>query len=436
MPKKVKLSSRWPSIRKVFNNFHLWMGLTSGIILIAVCLSGTIYVYNTELRELASPKLHYVSAEEHPMPIDGLISKIKEASEGTVTAVSIPNDKEKSYQFSVRTEGDKSRFGTTYYVNPYNGDILGNSLEQTKMDVFMRDMFSLHRWLFLDRIEEPLIGGLENRKLGSYITGTATILFTLGALTGLIIWFPNRLKSWRQGLKVKVGKSWKRTNHDLHNTLGFYSFIFLFLMGITGPQWSFDWYRDGLRKVLGTYEAPQNRQQAGGPQRQKSGERPKREAKETAVTEDTGMPNFLNFDRYLSAADQALPYQGNYRISLPKSDGELIAITKNRVGFFAPAAGDQVKMDVANAELKEINIFSQKPLNERVSSSIKAIHIGDVYGSFTKLLYFIACLIATTLPITGTLIWINKMKKSGSSKRRENRKLPSKGQPNVVINEV
>jgi uncharacterized iron-regulated membrane protein len=58
------------------------------------------------------------------------------------------------------------------------------------------------------------------------------------------------------------------------------------------------------------------------------------------------------------------------------------------------------------------DLFSGKPLNERISASIKAIHVGDVYGKFTKILYFLACLVATTLPVTGTFIWINKLKKN------------------------
>ncbi|MDR3273390.1 MAG: PepSY domain-containing protein, partial [Flavobacteriaceae bacterium] len=36
---------------------------------------------------------------------------------------------------------------------------------------------------------------------------------------------------------------------------------------------------------------------------------------------------------------------------------------------------------------------------------------GEVFGTFSKILYFLACLIGTSLPVTGTLIWLNKMKK-------------------------
>ena len=77
----------------------------------------------------------------------------------------------------------------------------------------MSDMFSLHRWLLLDKVEKPIISGIENKKLGSMITGWATIIFTLGCISGLIIWFPQKLKSWKQGLKIKWRAGWKRLNH-------------------------------------------------------------------------------------------------------------------------------------------------------------------------------------------------------------------------------
>ena len=86
-------------------------------------------------------------------------------------------------------------------------------------------------------------------------------------------------------------------------------------------------------------------------------------------------------------------------------------ITKTKTGFFAPAAGDRLVINRYTGAVEKTEIFRNKPFNERVAGSIKAIHVGNVYGTFTKLIYFIACLIATTLPITGTLIWLNKLKK-------------------------
>lgn len=430
MIRKTRKKTTWQKTRKFFNDIHLWTGLISGIVVILICFSGTIYTYNTELREWASPHLHKVKVPENGkrIPADSLITKITGESGGTIIAISIAADPARTYQFTARIEGDNSRFGTTYYVNPYTGDVTGTSKETTKTGEFMQTMFSLHRWLLLDKIEEPLFGNLPNRQLGSYISGTATILFTLGVLTGLIIWFPQKLRTWRQGLKIKWSAGWKRINHDLHNTLAFYSLIFLFVMGITGPQWSFPWYRTGLQKTLGTYkEQPagrggsgHGRGSAGQANAEKNGRDGKQSQSEAGSADnketDTDL-KLLPIATYLTAVDKVLPYKGDYRLTLPKDAKAPLSVSKNRVGFFAPAAGDQVSLDAATATVKEVEIFRNKPFNERVASSIKALHIGNVYGQFTKLIYFFACLVATTLPITGTLIWLNKMKKKKPIRR-------------------
>ncbi|MBD8487965.1 PepSY domain-containing protein [Echinicola sp. CAU 1574] len=410
--KTKKKKTNWQKVRKFFNDIHLWVGLAGALVLIPICLSGTIYVYNTELQEMFSSHLHWIEKEEgqSKLTVEEMLNKLSSKVEGNITGVSIPHDEARTYEFSVREEGSRSRFGTTYYINPYNGAIVGNSEEKNSIAGFMRDMFSLHRWLLLDKIEEPLFEGLENRKLGSYISGTATILFTIGLITGIVIWFPQKLKSWKQGLKLKLNGSWKRANHDLHNTLAFYSFLFLLVMGLTGPQWSFPWYRTGLQKALGTYQAPSSR---GGDHGRPT--QPNREDKSDEIQVES--PSFLAFEEYILAADKSLPYKGDYRISIPQDANSKIDISKSKVGFFAPAAGDRVSLDPETAEVTDVQIFSDQPFNQRVARSIKALHIGSVYGGFTKLLYFISCLIATSLPVTGTLIWINKMKKKPRRKK-------------------
>lgn len=412
----------WAKTRKFFNDIHLWVGLASGIIIIAICLSGTIYVYNNELREMAAQHLHQVVVPEDrsKIPVDELMDKIRDISGGDVSSLSIMHEPSRTYQFSVRKEGDKSRFGTTYFVNPYTAEITGDSNEENSVAEFMGYMFSLHRWLLLDKIEEPIFGDLPNRKLGSYVSGSATILFTIGVITGLIIWFPRKVKNWKQGLKIKWGGSWKRTNHDLHNSLAFYSIIFLFLMGITGPQWSFPWYRTALQKTLAIYKEELNKSERGGRPEAIVGTKSRdneADKKDETISTNDGDTAPLSIEAYLSSADIALAYDGDYRISFPKNGNEPIEISKKRIGFFAPAASDKLTLNPVTGEVISTEIFRDKPFNERVGGSIKALHMGDVYGSFTKLLYFISCLIATTLPITGTLIWINKWKKKPKSKK-------------------
>ena len=401
----------WPKLRKFLNDIHLWIGLPSGIIVFIICLTGTIYVFNTEIRELSSPELYKVEKafNAQRLSADELISTVSSETGGQVISIKIPADPTRSYVLTVskpeeptgNTAPSASEKPSTpspriqYWVNPYSGKILGSSADKNSVFDFMQMMFSLHRWLLLDRIEEPLIGELPNKKLGSYISGTATILFTLGVITGIIIWFPQKIRNWKQGLKIKWNANWKRVNHDIHNSLGFYSCIFLFMMGITGPQWSFEWYKTGLRKTLGTYQPA---------------DAPKPEMPKSDTSSINGTKS-VSFTEYIRSVDKVLDYTGDLTITMPADSSEAVLVNKTKTGFFAPVAADKIYLDQYTSSLIKTEVFSEKPFNERISNSIKALHVGDVYGKFSKIIYFLACLIATSLPITGTLIWINKLKK-------------------------
>ena len=411
MAKPTTTKNNWQKIRKLFNDIHLWLGLSSGLIVIAICFSGTVYVFNTELTEKAAPHLYKVKLFEgqQRIPVDSLLEKIRTNTGGAIASITVPADLERTYQFNVKTKADSTnRGGTTYMINPYTGEIVGNSKEKNGTKEFMSIMFSLHRWLLLDRIKSPIIKGKTNRELGSIITGTATIIFTLGCLTGLIIWFPQKIRNWRQGLKVKWNAGWKRINHDLHNSLAFYALIFLLLMGLTGPQWSFEWYRNGLQKTLGTY---------------KPKDAPKEKTPKSKLPEDKTALSSLSVADYIKEADKQLTYNGNYNITLPADSTAVVMITKTSTGFFAPAAGDRMSIDQYSGKVLKLDIFKNKPFNERVAGSIKAIHVGNVYGTFSKWLYFLACLIATSLPITGIMIWLNKMKKKSKNKNVERKEI-------------
>jgi uncharacterized iron-regulated membrane protein len=398
MAKRSAQRNRWQRIREFFNDIHLWLGLTSGLVVVAICFSGTVYVFNTELTERAAPHLFKVKAgnSERRLSIDSLVEIVQRQSGENISGVMIPFGAEKSIQVNVRKKGDDSRGGVVYFINPYDGKVLGTSKEKNGTKEFMSTLFSLHRWLLLDKIEKPIIAGLPNKKLGSLITGSATILFTLGCLTGLIIWFPQKWKTWRQGLKIKWNAGWKRVNHDLHNTLAFYSVFFLLLMGLTGPQWSFAWYRDGLQKTLGIYK-PKGSQE--GKMVKDGDENDKFDLSKISV------------ESLLLDAVKELPYEGNHQVIFPASAKGTVVISKTRSGFFAPAGADRLAIDPATGQVLKKEIFRDKPFNERIAGSIKAIHVGNVYGNFTKILYFLACLIATSLPVTGTMIWLNKLKK-------------------------
>ncbi|RAI85807.1 PepSY-associated TM helix domain-containing protein [Algoriphagus yeomjeoni] len=401
-------TTAWKSIRNVFDQIHLYAGLISGLVVIAVCLSGTIYVYNTEIREFMDSELYFVEESGTRLSADELKSEVEKSSESKVVGLMWNEDTDRSVQFTLKKEGEEGR-GSTFYVNPYTAEILGNSSDKTATTEFMGYMFSLHRWLLLDRIEEPILESMGNRDLGRFINGVATLLFLLGVITGIVIWVPNKVKSWKQGLKVKWSGNWKRVNHDLHNTLAFYSLIALFIMAATGPFWSYTWYREGWQKTWDIYQEPAPRGE--------NAEKPKSEPTAEVIEAAESIPAVLSLEDIFAKTNAELPYEGNIRVSLPSNPSDPISVSKYKTGFFARSGSDQLKLSAADLSIMEANLFSDLPWRQQVGRSVKSLHVGDIFGQFSKFLWFVACLIATSLPITGTLIWWNKRKKKPSKKK-------------------
>ncbi|HSF52560.1 MAG TPA: PepSY-associated TM helix domain-containing protein [Algoriphagus sp.] len=406
----------WKPIRKFLNDIHLYAGLISGLIVIAVCLSGTIYVYNTEIREFSDSERYFVEVEGSKKSLDELRTGVEKELSAEIVGANIYQGENRTVQFQVKKEGEERP--VTYFVNPYSGEILANNAEKTSTEEFMGYMFSLHRWLLLDKIEEPILESMSNMELGRFINGVATLLFLLGVITGMFIWFPQKVKNWKQGLKIKWSGNWKRVNHDLHNTLAFYSLIFLFIMAVTGPFWSYQWYKTGWQKTWDIYQAqPYGNQGSPGGNQRGGGDKSDKSADEVPAEKV-----FISFDQAVAASNLALPYEGNLRVSLPnKPDGD-ISVSKSRTGFFAKAGADQLTLNTVNLEVKEAKLFSDLSGRQQIGRSVKSLHTGEIFGQFTKFLWFLACLVATSLPITGTLIWWNKHKKKKSHRSKQSKK--------------
>src|SRR5262249_30087554 len=58
----------------------------------------------------------------------------------------------------------------------------------------------------------------------------ATVLL---AVTGLTVWWPG-VDRWRRSLVLRRGVGWKRLIWDLHGVIGFWSFAFILVFGLSG----------------------------------------------------------------------------------------------------------------------------------------------------------------------------------------------------------
>lgn len=378
------------SFRKFINDVHLWLGLASGIILFIVCFTGTILVFEKEIKEFFADDF-VVEAIAEKQSVHDLAEELKASKDYFITGVTIPNSKDEAYAFMVK-ENLKEQRGTKVLVNPYTKAI--HKAEKTKADEFMLTMFKLHRWLLLDT------------DIGRPIVGVATIIFLLLSISGIVLWFPKKIK-WKTikpGLKIKTNAKWKRVNHDLHNTLGFYACIFLLIMAITGLCWSFEAYREGLGYVMGTKIFDRSN--------------PEFQLKNSTNTK------VISYDKAIEIANASLNYPGELAVTFPNPKSNYYSFRKYSANNWSPSTSDKIYIDTEGSILK-IEWFDEKPINDKIASVIKPLHTGDIFGTFSKIIYFLACLIGTSLPVTGTIIWLNKLKKKNRKTKTANNTKPS-----------
>jgi len=379
------------TFRKFFNDLHLWLGLASGLILFIVCLTGTILAFETELVLIFDSKDHYSKENTTPIPFNRIVENIQE--QGYIVKEFIfYGESNRNHQFTVFTKEQiansnvKSARGKSLIINPHTGqEVSANGT----LKEFMHSVEQLHRYLLLDQT------------IGRPIIGVSTIIFVFMCLSGLILWFPKKLKkfnkwgAWKQGFSLKTKANWKRVNYDIHNTFGFYALIPLLLMGLTGLLWSFTWYYQGLEMVLGD--------KLGKSRFETTINLPEHNYTNNAV---------IDYKMLIKKADSILPYSNfGTRIMLPSNNTKSVMIRKISSDFLAYNASDKLQFNPYTNELISKTLFKDYNFRAKAAALIRGIHVGNFAGIFTKIIYFLSCLIATTLPITGTFIWLNKIKK-------------------------
>lgn len=389
--KKPSFTKKWSA------KLHLWFGLSVGLIVFIVSLSGSMYIFKDEIQNILRKNVIYVNAETispKTLSIEVLKEKVTlELNEKyPLTYVEIPLDKTKSYEF-LYYEKDKNawnyfdevKINKLVYVNPYNGKILG--VYNEKYDVFPI-LKSIH-WSLLLKTD-----------WGKYVVGIPVVLFIIMLITGIILWWPKNKKAakGRYSFDWKNVKTWKRKNYDLHNILGFYVSFIALLLSLSGIYFSYPWVKNAFNLALsGSAELPKE--------------------KVIKSLDSLLLKNPAVFDLVAQEARKKYPAYSSFRIPLngkTKKGKELnnIPVTVyGEEGRFAIRS--QLVFDKYSGKLLANKSHDHLNNAEKYANANYDIHTGSYFGIFGKIIWFIAGLLCTSLPVTGFLIWLGKKKKKG-----------------------
>ncbi|KFF28413.1 PepSY-associated TM helix domain-containing protein [Chryseobacterium vrystaatense] len=387
--KKVSFTKKWSA------KLHLWFGLSVGIIVFIVSLTGTLYVFKDEIQNSLRKEAMYVKeSSSTPLSIAVLKEKVSlELNEKfPINAVEISLDKNKSYRFSYYEKNKKGwnyfeevKINKLVYVDQYNGKILAVYDEKYN---FFNILKYIHWSLLL------------NSEWGKYVVGIPTVLFIFMLITGIVLWWPKNKKA-RKGrfwFSWENVKTWKRKNYDLHNVLGFYASFFALLISITGIYFAYPYVKNTFNLALsGSTEMPKD--------------------KEIKSPDSLMVKNASVYDLTAQKTRKLYPTSSSFRIPLNgknKKGKELknIPVTiYGEEGRFSER--NSLVFDKYSGKLLAEKAHQKLSNAEKYANANYDIHTGSYFGLFGKILWFITGLICTSLPVTGFLVWWGKQKKQG-----------------------
>jgi uncharacterized iron-regulated membrane protein len=375
-----------------FRRIHLYLSLAAGLVILTCCATGAILVFEKDIQTAFNKSRYYVAPAAQKLPLEQLtIYAQQHIANGKTNGVKVYTDNTRSAEISMSVKGKKKDAppqNSTVYINPYTGQVLD---VYNYRDTFFYQVFALHRWL---------LGG--SKGVGKYIVGVATFIFLFILLTGIILWWPKTKKILVQRLKIKSNAGWKRLNHDLHMVLGFYSAIILFLFAFTGLAWSFEWFNKGIYKVTNSpLKAP-------------------------APPESVYVNNAktVSLDNALTAAATIYPQALSYNIALPKDSAGAITVSALSNNAVHESATDAVYIDQYSAAILGKMAYSERSLGARVRSTFKPVHTGSIWGTPSKIVAFIVCVLGCSFPVTGTIMWWNRTRKKKNKRAISLKKQP------------
>jgi uncharacterized iron-regulated membrane protein len=203
------------TVRKLVGKLHLWLGLASGLIVLIVSLSGAVFVFQDEIRDLTQ---HWrkVEVQARPMlPPSVLQATATKAKPGFTASWTVYNGPDRSVAVYLG-KGEEVYYA---FLNPYSGQLL-------KVQNLKSDFFTIVQYLHMYLLLPPTIG--------KWIVDIAVITFVVMLVSGIVLWWPRNKAARKQRFSVKWEASPKRRNYDLHNVLGFYASTLALVLALSG----------------------------------------------------------------------------------------------------------------------------------------------------------------------------------------------------------
>ncbi len=366
-------------IKKTIGTIHLWLGLSSGLIVCFLGLTGCILAFQQEIESVTVPE-QYVTPEALPFLPPSLL---KTNAEKSLT----DNRKIVSVDYPGRARAAQAFYYTEneyflVYLNPYSGKVL--RVRNMNRD-FFRIVINGHYYLWLPP------------SVGQPILASATLVFVIMMITGIILWWPKNKAARKQRFSIKWNARWRRVNYDLHNVLGFYVALLALVLACSGLVMGFQWFAKSVYFISSGETMPPFPE----------------------VQSDTTLPlsssPYASTDAVFFKMLPAVHADEGIGVEFPPDQNGSIELSINhRPGTYYNRDNyyfDQYTLQQINVRGVYAGKYADASVADKLQRMNYDIHVGAIGGLPTKILAFGASFIAASLPVSGFLLWRGRNKK-------------------------
>lgn len=356
--------------RKVFFFIHLWTGLILGLWFVVIGLTGSTLAWPELIA--AEMKVRFPYEKPTPdapqIPLSQAVSAIRQA-QPDLKPMELANVIVPSYRFPyyIFLRGDNPLRTDLFLIDPYSGKV---HPPLKVVDFVTGKLEYLHIFLLQE------MKGLVANGIISFFA-----LFLL--LSGLWLWWPSTLQQFKLRLSVKRRGSFPRLLRDLHNVMGMYLYVLLFITTLTAVVMAYNTTtQEGVVKALD-----------GG----------------AALHPVTVTPHGrrLTDDALMERARAALPGTHFTFVACPLKPESPFQVHFENEGLGFLRAGT-LNLDPYSGQVLSVERDSQASIGHRTMGVIEDLHVGLFGGVWTKILYTLAGFMPLGLFITGVLMWWRK----------------------------
>ncbi len=385
-PVAAKKKKGGPSgFKKLVGKLHLWLGLSAGLIVCFLGITGCILAFEREIEDATQPYRFTAVQNAKPMAPSALQEiAIRQLPDKKLHSVSYQPGRSAVASFY---NGDPEYY-YLIFIDPYTGKVL--KVKDMSTD-FFRLIIDGHFYLWLPH------------EIGQPIVASATLIFVVLLITGIILWWPKNKAARKQRFKVKFNAKWRRTNYDLHNVLGFYMSWVIIFIALTGLVWGFEWF---AKTLFWTTSGGKTMTEFSMPQSDTSG-----------MVQTRGGKTIDILWQRMRVENPG--YEGVMEIHMPEDKNVAVEVALNPDGktywkadyrYFDQYTLREMEVQHAYGKLKNATIA------QKIQRMNYDIHVGAVAGLTGKVMAFLASLLCASMPVTGFLIWWGRKKKTAKEK--------------------